>query len=248
MLPGSHPRRLEKQRIGLQVVAREPSGKPGVIQEIGTAVTLAANPKIEVNGVVASLCEGVFRREAIIADAEREKGLVPAYPPVEAGSRQQVIALEMIRGLPERPYARCIALLFRNKLMIIPDERAMRSIDAELEPSVQLRAVHKFEFGMQRIASPRFEIERFSPIRILFGTHVQHIGLETVGTAVRWVEHFIIEVQVEPHQGIRDVHPDPGLAYVGRLALIDIGHFHRGIEILSERERSRQQASQSAQK
>ena len=84
------------------------------------------------------------------------------------------------------------------------------------------------------VACSGFEIKRRPVGRISLRLHNHQIRMELVCSLIGFVEYVIIEIEVEFHYRIGDIHHSIRLGYRTRRALIGVSHHNGRVKVLSE--------------
>ena len=114
----------------------------------------------------------------------------------------------------------------------------MIPINAHLERTALLGTEHEVQLRTERVACSRLKVQFPAPVGILVRPHRKLIRLEVVGSLIGLLEDLVAEIHVEPHEGIRYGHAELRLVHLGRIALVDVGHLHGRIDVLSHRHRA----------
>ncbi len=221
-------------------VLSEAQAQAGIIVEATAFHVQGTGPDLYVQGVVhlvqngiAENREGVLGADAQVAGIEAHLSPVPAVAAVHPGANQQVaagegfalVAFQVVHG---SGYPVTLGL----DRPPIAEEAAHRAVQAHLEGSVQDGTEDDIGLGTEGITGTGPDIEFVPREAFALRFHVHQIRAEFVGALVGIPEDGVVEVRIEPEQGVRHVHRNGSLVDIQVLAFVGAGHLYGRIQVL----------------
>ena len=209
------------------VIQRSLPGPPGFQQIIGTRKRIDTElvedgcPHIGPQQRVTVRLVQAGKADARLPPAGRIRQVrSDAAPEIQAGrlfSRRLIAADLLVKAGRNQPVA--------------ADEAIQVAMDPERETMTDGRRPDDLRLGTERIARTRTDIQRALVTDFRARFHRHEVRTELIGPAVRVREDGIVEIQVELHHRIRDLHLLDGLVDIRGGAFIGIRHDDGRIEI-----------------